>query len=87
MTTKDLTSQKKEHRSKRGAPESETHKTVSATARRWGVSDAAVYRMLERKAMPCLRIGQAIRIPVEAINAYEAKQLAADTIEMEVGQC
>ena len=51
--------------------------TVPQLAKRWGVSLAHAYRIVERRIVPSLRIGGAIRVPIAAVDAYELDNDAA----------
>jgi Helix-turn-helix domain len=54
---------------------------VSAVAARWGVHQNFVYNLIKSNELPCLRIGNpgtkrpVIRIPLDSLEAWEAKQL------------
>jgi excisionase family DNA binding protein len=56
---------------------------VSDIAERWGVHQNFVYNLIKGGELPCLKIGNAgtkrpvIRIPLEALEAWEAKNLKA----------
>jgi excisionase family DNA binding protein len=43
-------------------------------ASRWAMSPSAVYRLAERNGLANLRVGLAIRFPIDAIEAFEAAQ-------------
>lgn len=54
---------------------------VPDIAKRWGVHQNFVYNLISSGVLPCLRIGPAgskrpvIRIPLDSLEAWEAKQL------------
>jgi excisionase family DNA binding protein len=45
--------------------------SVPELARRWGVSLAHAYRLVERGELPVMRCGAALRIPITAVEAHE----------------
>jgi excisionase family DNA binding protein len=45
--------------------------TVPQLAQRWSVSLAHAYRVVDRGELPSMRVGQAIRIPIEAVEKHE----------------
>jgi hypothetical protein len=48
--------------------------TIRDLALRWAISSAHAYRMAGSD-LPVLRIGGAVRIPLDAVEAFERKQL------------
>jgi excisionase family DNA binding protein len=54
---------------------------VSDVATRWGVHQNFIYNLIKSNELPCLRIGNpgtkrpVIRIPLDSLEAWEAKQL------------
>lgn len=46
--------------------------TVPQLAKRWGVSLAHAYRLVERGTVPSLRAGTAIRVPIAAVERIES---------------
>lgn len=55
--------------------EKEPKRYISAPqlAQRWSISRAHAYRMVERGELPGMRIGCAVRIPLEAVEAFERR--------------
>ncbi|MFC9549823.1 helix-turn-helix domain-containing protein [Rhodococcus sp. NPDC056960] len=47
--------------------------SVKQLAERWDCNEMAVYRLVQSEKLPALRIGQAIRIPIAAVEQYEAE--------------
>ena len=50
--------------------EGEMLHTVTETAKRFGVSDYTVWRMIYDGQLPCTRVRRAVRIPEDAIQAW-----------------
>jgi excisionase family DNA binding protein len=48
---------------------------VAELARRWAISHAQAYRVLDRGDLPSLRIGGALRVPLDAVETFEKRQL------------
>jgi excisionase family DNA binding protein len=46
---------------------------VSSLAERWDCSAGKVRDMIKSGALPCLRLGNMVRIPVSAVYEFEAK--------------
>lgn len=51
--------------------------SVKELAERWGISLPHAYRLIERGALPCLRAGNSIRVPIAAVEDYEKRGAAA----------
>ncbi len=52
--------------------------TVGALTRRWNLSQASVYRMVDGGAIASIRLGASggsVRIPIDAVEQFERKQL------------
>lgn len=47
------------------------HFTVQTLAARWEVSPSHIYNLLHSNALPHLRIGKAIRIPIHFVKEFE----------------
>jgi excisionase family DNA binding protein len=45
--------------------------TVRQLAKRWSISEAHAYRTIERGELPSMRVGQAIRVPLAAVESHE----------------
>lgn len=50
----------------------QTHMSVKAIAERWNCDLTAVYRQVKARKLPALRVGNIIRIPIAAIEEFEA---------------
>lgn len=50
-----------------------THMSVKALADRWDCHRSNIYRLVDSRQIDALHINQAIRIPIAAVEAYEAK--------------
>ncbi|MGA9271954.1 MAG: helix-turn-helix domain-containing protein [Candidatus Cybelea sp.] len=50
--------------------------SASELARRWNISLAHAYRMLERGDLPSVRFGATVRTPIAAVEAYEQQGAA-----------
>jgi excisionase family DNA binding protein len=50
------------------------HLTAREVAARWSVTTRTIQRMAARGELRSLRVGRALRIAVEDIEAYEARQ-------------
>lgn len=50
--------------------------TVAQLSQRWAISLAHAYRIVERGAIPSMRVGQAVRVPLEAVENYERRSVA-----------
>lgn len=50
-----------------------THISVKGLAQRWDCNESAIYRQVHSKKLPALHIGQVIRIPIAAVEAYESE--------------
>jgi predicted DNA-binding transcriptional regulator AlpA len=52
--------------------------TVRDLAKRWGISRAHAYRVVERGLLPgAMRIANAIRVPIASVEAFERRSGAA----------
>lgn len=49
--------------------------TVPTVAEIWGVTTETIYRMIRNNKLPHMKIGSAIRVPVESVKAYEQERL------------
>ena len=50
--------------------------SVAAVAQRFGVSKMTIYRELHEHRFPgAIRVGRSVRIPAEALHAYERSNL------------
>jgi excisionase family DNA binding protein len=58
----------------RDVRENQRFLSVRQLAKRWQISMAHGYRMAGTE-IPALRIGGAVRIPLDAVEAFERKQL------------
>lgn len=47
--------------------------TVPELAKRWAISLAHAYRAVERGELPAMRVGQAIRVPIDAVERHERR--------------
>ncbi|MBJ7476801.1 helix-turn-helix domain-containing protein [Rhodococcus sp. (in: high G+C Gram-positive bacteria)] len=50
----------------------QTHMSVKAIAERWNCDLTAVYRQVKARRLPALRVGNIIRVPIAAIEEFEA---------------
>ena len=50
---------------------------IDVAAERLAVSRATLYRMVQRGELPTVRIGTAVRVPVQAIERWVADQTAS----------
>lgn len=50
-----------------------THISVKQLAERWDCPLSSIYRQVETLKLPALRIGQGIRIPLAAVERFEAE--------------
>jgi excisionase family DNA binding protein len=50
---------------------------VTDLARRWACSASTVRNRIATGALPCLRFGTMIRVPITAVDAYEAACLTS----------
>lgn len=57
---------------------SATHMSVADLARRWGCSREVLYRQIEAGRLKALHIGQAIRVPVTAVEQYERENTTGE---------
>jgi excisionase family DNA binding protein len=57
--------------------EAKRYLTVSQLSERWSISLAHGYRLLERSELPSLRIGAAVRVPLQAVEEYERRSADA----------
>ena len=50
---------------------------IDVAAERLAVSRATLYRMVQRGELPTVRIGTAVRVPVQAIERWLADRMAS----------
>jgi excisionase family DNA binding protein len=50
--------------------------TVPELAKRWAISLAHAYRVVERHELPSMRIGHSIRVPLAAVEEHERRAVA-----------
>lgn len=48
-----------------------THMAVPDLAKRWSCSREVIYRQITAGRLAALHIGQAVRVPIDAVEAYE----------------
>lgn len=58
---------------------SRTHLSVKELAERWECSREVLYQQVASGKIPALHIGQAVRIPIAAVEQYELENTTGQT--------
>ena len=56
---------------------------VKEAARRLGVGRTTAYKLIQTGALPCVRIGRAVRVEQAVLDAWVARQAAAVDVQQE----
>jgi excisionase family DNA binding protein len=51
--------------------------TVKKLSQRWSISLPHAYKMIDRGEIPSLRVGCAVRVPIDAVEKFERNQLGS----------
>jgi excisionase family DNA binding protein len=51
--------------------------STGAIAIRWGTSDRHIRNLIDERVLPHIRFGGSIRVPIDAVEAYEAEHFVA----------